>query len=101
MNKSDIIKEVSLTTEVKEDTVRKVFNGIIESINDNLFKGIDVKIQDLLSLKLEISPEKERYDFKTGSNKILPAHYRIKATVSRKLKERIATKTVYDGRKNI
>ena len=50
MNKTQIIKHVVSSTKVDESTVRIVFNSIIETIQDKLFFGLDIKLKLILLL---------------------------------------------------
>ena len=65
MNKTELIKAVSNHTEIDQDTVRKVFNGIIFTIKDRLWYGVDVKIKDFLNFTLTIRNEVNRRNPKT------------------------------------
>lgn len=95
MNKVDIIKEVSLNSGISESTVRIVFNQIINSIQDNLIKGINVKIKNFMNFKLEIQREVTRKNPMTGENIISPKHYKIRLSLPKVFKDKLKKKIVY------
>ena len=95
MNKVDIIKEVSLNSGISESTVRIVFNQIINSIQDNLIKGINVKIKNFMNFKLEIQREVTRKNPMTEENIISPKHYKIRLSLPKVFKDKLKKKIVY------
>lgn len=95
MKKTDLIKEVSKSTDVDEATVRKVFNSIVDTIKDSLFYGVDIRIKDFISFTLERRAESKRRNPQNQEPFIVPAHYKVKVTLSRLFNEKIRTKKVY------
>ena len=95
MNKTQIIKHVVSSTKVDESTVRIVFNSIIETIQDKLFFGLDIKIKGFMNLTLRENPASKRHNPQNMKTIELPKRYSIKVAISRTFKERIATKEIY------
>lgn len=95
MNKTELIKSVALSTEVDEATVRKVFNGIIDTIQKSLLYGVNIKIKDFISFVLEIRPEAQRRNPSTGEFFTIPKRYKVKTILPRTFTDRIRNKTVY------
>ena len=95
MNKTDIIKEVSKSTKIEEDTVRTVFNSIIETIQDKLVFGLDVKIKGFMNLTLKINnPRKIKSSLHDKVIEV-PRKYSVKVTLSQVFKDRISQKDIY------
>lgn len=101
MYKTEFIKEVASSTGVDEATTRKVFNGIQETMQSKLIEGIDLKLESFMNLTLEITNARTRHNIQTNKLVRVPARYRVKVTLPRFFKERIAKKTVYGGTENI
>lgn len=96
MNKNELVKEVSKSTEISKDEVRKVINSVIETINDTLYFGENINLEGLGSFALKKSKEKMCMNFKTGKKDILiPKRYRVAFTISPTIKNRVASKTVH------
>lgn len=95
MNKTELIKSVSKSTKVDEATVRIVFNGIIDTIKESLWIGINVIIKDFISFKLEIREEAKKRNFKTNEALIVPKHFRVKVELPKVFKDKMKTKNIY------
>lgn len=95
MNKVNIIKEVSLNSGYPENTVRIIFNGIVDSIQSNLIKGINVKIKNFMNFRLEIQREVTRKNPMTGENMISPKHYKVMLSLPKVFRDKLKKKDVY------
>lgn len=95
MLKTDLIKAISSKTKIEEDTVRLVMNTMIDTIQENLFLGINVVIHGFITFSLKISPMREMYNVNTQQTKTVGRKYRVKTTLPRQFTEKIAKKTVY------
>lgn len=97
MIKKEFLQEVALSTGIDEATIRKVFNSISDTMHKKLIKGIDVKLKGFMNLTLEVVNEQKKYNIQKKKTVIVPARFKIKVTLPRKLQERIAQKIVYEG----
>jgi nucleoid DNA-binding protein len=95
MNKTDLIKRVSKDTDVPEKETRLVINSMIDNIKDRLFYGVEIKLKDFLTFKLEKSKQTKRVNPQTKEQIIVPKKYRIKTVWSRLFVDKIQSKTVH------
>ena len=95
MNKVDIIKEVSRNTDVPEATVRIVFNAIVDSIQFNLIKGVNVKIKNFINFSLKVQREVTRKNPMTGEDIIAPTHYKVIVSLPKVFRDKLKKKIVY------
>ncbi len=95
MNKTDLIKEVSNSTNISEETVRSVLNSIISTIQTKLIYGVNVKIHGFMNYILEIRKESLKYNIQKKTLEKVPKRYIVKAKFPRSFTEKLAKKTVY------
>jgi nucleoid DNA-binding protein len=95
MNKTELIKSISKSTEVEEDTVRKVFNSMVTIIQDTLFFGLNVEIKNFISFKLKRRKERIMKNPKTGINVNVPTHYKVAIALPFVFRQRMKTKEVH------
>lgn len=97
MDKRELIKKVAKDTGFTQEESRKVINSFIKNINDAIFFGMNVKIAEFANFEIKVSPEQKKRNPKTGESVIVPKHYRCKATISHTLKNKLKSKTVWQG----
>lgn len=95
MDKRTLIKKVSEKTGFTQAQTRTVINSFIGTINDTLFFGAEVKISEFANFELKVSPRQEKRNPRTGEKVIVDKHYRCKVSISKTLKDKLKTKTVY------
>lgn len=95
MNKKELIKSVSKSTNIKEETVRIVLNDIISTIQKNLLYGVNVKIHGFMNYILEIRKEGLKYNIQKKKLETFPKRYIVKCKFPRSFTDKLAKKTVY------
>lgn len=95
MNKSELIKEVSLSSNIDEGTVRKVLNVTFEMIHNKLLYGINIKVKGFMNFILEVKKERTFFNIQKGENDVIPKRYSVKAVFPRTFIEKLYKKTVY------
>lgn len=95
MDKRTLIKKVAEKTGSTQADSRTIINSFIDSINEALFFGMDVKISEFANFELKVSPRQEKRNPRTGEKVIVDKHYRCKVSISKTLKDKLKTKTVY------
>jgi DNA-binding protein HU-beta len=95
MDKRTLIKKVAEDTGFTQDESRKVINSFIHQINEAVFFGMQVKINEFANFEIKVSPEQIKRNPKTGEQIKVAKHYRCKITPSKTLKDRLKSKTVY------
>jgi len=93
MNKTELIKSISKSTEVDEDTTRKVINGMVDTIKEALWIGNNVAIKDFIHFKLEVKREMTISNF--GNPIVIPKHFVVKITIPGNFKNKIKSKIVH------
>ena len=95
MDKNTLIKKVALQTGNTQADSRAIINSFIGNINDALFFGMEVKISEFANFELKISPRQEKRNPRTGEKVVVDKHFRCKVSISKTLKDKLKTKTVY------
>jgi DNA-binding protein HU-beta len=95
MDKRTLIKKVAEQTGFTQSDTRTIINSFISNVNEALFFGMDVKISEFANFELKVSPEQNKRNPRTGEQVIVPKHYRCKVSISKTLKDKLKTKTVY------
>lgn len=95
MNLQNLIKEVSEDTEMTQQDVRKVLNSFFKVFENNLIRGLDIKIKDFASFKLVKQGERKLMNVHTREPLNLPVKYRVKTIWGKTIKERLSKKPIY------
>lgn len=95
MNKTDVIKETSKRSGIKESDVRTTLNTMADLIKEKLLFGVNVQIQDFISFQLVVSPEQTKRNPQTKELITVPKKYRVKTILPRDFRQQIKEKTVY------
>lgn len=95
MNLANLIKEVSEETGLKQTDVRLVLTSFFKVFENNIIKGLDIKIKDFASFKLIKQAKRELKNVHTGEPMYIAPKYRIKATWGKTIKERLTKKPIY------
>ena len=95
MNKTELINAVSDSTEIDRDTVRTVFNGIVDTIKNRLWIGVNIRIKDFMTFTLVKQREINGKNPKTGKPMLIPKHYKLKLAFSKPFKDKLKTKVCY------
>lgn len=97
MDKNTLIKKVAEDTGSTQADVRTIVNSFISNINDAVYFGMDVRISEFANFEQRVAPEQKKRNPKTGETVIVPRHIRCKVSISKQLKDKLKTKTVYGG----
>ena len=73
INKSELTKEVSAKTDLKQKDAEKVIDALIESIKDNLAKGEKVQIIGFGSFEVRNRAARKGRNPQTGKTITIPA----------------------------
>ena len=73
INKSELTKEVSAKTDLKQKDAEKVIDALIESIKDNLAKGEKVQIIGFGSFEVRNRAARKGRNPQTGKSLTIPA----------------------------
>ncbi|AWM75416.1 DNA-binding protein HU [Lactobacillus kimbladii] len=73
INKSELTKEVSAKTDLKQKDAEKVIDALIESIKDNLAKGEKVQIIGFGSFEVRNRAARKGRNPQTGKTLTIPA----------------------------
>ena len=73
INKSELTKEVSAKTDLKQKDAEKVIDALIESIKDNLAKGEKVQIIGFGSFEVRNRAARKGRNPQTGETLTIPA----------------------------
>ena len=73
INKSELTKEVSAKTDLKQKDAEKVIDALIESIKDNLAKGKKVQIIGFGSFEVRNRAARKGRNPQTGKTLTIPA----------------------------
>lgn len=95
MNKTEVINEVAKRTGISKEDTRSVINGMTEYVQDQLLRGIDVKLTGFINFTLTVSPEHTKKSPQTGKEIIVPKKYRVKTTLPVEFVKKVKAKTVY------
>jgi nucleoid DNA-binding protein len=95
MNKTELISEISKSTEIDEDIVRKVFNSMVRIIQETLFFGLNVEIKNFISFKLKRREGRVVKNPKTGKEVNMPTHYRVAVALPFVFRQKMKTKKIH------
>lgn len=90
INKKEIIRRVAKKTGYRQDDVADVVDAMIDTVKSAVLDGDEVTLWGFLSVGTQIIPEHEGQDFKTNKRIIIPAHPKIKVTVSDSWNDRLS-----------
>ena len=86
LNKSDISKNISSSTNLPEDLSKNILNSFIDIIkSQSIIK--DVKIANFGTLSYKITPQRTGRNPKTGREYIISKRKKLVFTVSKKIRE--------------
>lgn len=91
LTKKDFVKLVAEgldTTQVKASEVLDIIFGVVETVVFEQKAG--VKLGDIGTLKVDVVPEREHSNPKTGEKVIKPEHYAVKFKVNSVFKRDLA-----------
>lgn len=89
MTKKDVIRKVSDATNITQDAVSIVFDGIADTIKKSLSEGETIYIRGLFTLSPVKRAEKKTRDILRKKSVVSPAHYVPHAKFSNELCEEI------------
>lgn len=97
MNFKDLKKEIASDTGLTEKQVYDVLNSAEKLIYKKLVFGQEVYFYQIGKLQLKVSKARTVFNVSKREHVNVPARYRVSFNVSKKLRDRIASKTVHDG----
>lgn len=95
MFRSDLIREVAEKSGIDQETVKTVLLAEHQAIQDNLIKGIDVKIKEFANFTLHIRKGGEVHNPLVGKKVKVPKRYYVKTVWPRPFIDRLKNKPVY------
>ena len=95
MNVQDLAKEIAKETGEPVYKVSKILAMAVLVIRKQILKAQIIKLKRLVSLFIDVVPEKKYYNINEKKMDVLPRRFVLKMEVSRNLKKEIDAKKTY------
>ena len=95
MNILELSQMVSKETGKSVKETQKTLAIAFKIIRKEILRAQIIKLQGLLTMFIDVIPERKRYDINSGETHIQPRKFVLKTFISKKLKEEINAKKTY------
>jgi nucleoid DNA-binding protein len=95
MNASQLTKIIAKETGEPAYKVNKILSATIKVIRQQIIKAQIIKLKNLLTIFIDVAPERVYYNVYEKKNKKLPRRFVLKVEPSKRLKEEIDAKKTY------
>lgn len=89
MFKKDFVWEISRKADCSQRIVRKVFNGMIDVMEENLLKGEEIRFPGIFTIEVVDVPDVVKYSGLKNETYVCPAHKRLRFKVIRAFTEQL------------